>query len=249
MFDGRKEKKSEVGPPGWIVTFADLMSLLLTFFILLLSFAETDVRKFKEAIGSIRNSFGVYSDVEKTHSFNVDDSYQSQWWGLTRPMIPLEANEICELERQREVREKSDIEYLKYQIEKDLSKELLENQGLHVGMEGSKLRVRFLQDHFFKRQTALFHEKKMNLIKKLFSILSERKLYIDITNYSEALESSPKAFEKWKLSTDRSLTLAYITRQMDEASIHEIKVKSVPYDHEPKRNDIIDLFIDLKDAG
>ena len=45
--------------PAWITTFADLMSLLLCFFVLLLSFSETDKQKFKVLSGSLREAFGV----------------------------------------------------------------------------------------------------------------------------------------------------------------------------------------------
>jgi chemotaxis protein MotB len=39
-------------------TFSDLVTLLLTFFILLLSFAKTETAKYEAAIGSLRNAFG-----------------------------------------------------------------------------------------------------------------------------------------------------------------------------------------------
>lgn len=48
-----------VGAPLWIVTFADLSTLMLTFFVLLLSFANTDLIKFKEMLGSVQGAFGV----------------------------------------------------------------------------------------------------------------------------------------------------------------------------------------------
>lgn len=47
----------EEGAPEWMVTFADMMSLLLTFFILLLSFASMDVERFKALADSMRESF------------------------------------------------------------------------------------------------------------------------------------------------------------------------------------------------
>lgn len=51
------------GSPAWMATFADLMSLLLTFFVLLLSFAHMDVIKFEGMIGSMKKAFGVkYQD-------------------------------------------------------------------------------------------------------------------------------------------------------------------------------------------
>jgi chemotaxis protein MotB len=42
-----------------MATFGDLMSLLLTFFVLLLSFANMDIVKFRDAFGSLRDAFGV----------------------------------------------------------------------------------------------------------------------------------------------------------------------------------------------
>lgn len=47
------------GLPGWVATFADLMSLLMCFFVLLLSFAEMDAMKFKRLAGKLSEAFGV----------------------------------------------------------------------------------------------------------------------------------------------------------------------------------------------
>jgi chemotaxis protein MotB len=55
----RLADEPEEGAPEWLVTFGDLMSLLLTFFVLLLSFSQTDVAKFKELAGSLEQAFGV----------------------------------------------------------------------------------------------------------------------------------------------------------------------------------------------
>ncbi len=49
----------EEGAPAWMATFSDLATLLLTFFVLLLSFANMDVTEFKEMMGSVREAFGV----------------------------------------------------------------------------------------------------------------------------------------------------------------------------------------------
>ncbi|PKF63729.1 flagellar motor protein MotB [Psychromonas sp. psych-6C06] len=52
------------GLPAWMGTFADLMSLLMCFFVLLLSFSEMDVLKFKQIAGSMKYAFGVQSMLE-----------------------------------------------------------------------------------------------------------------------------------------------------------------------------------------
>ena len=56
----------EDGLPPWLATFADLMSLLMCFFVLLLSFAEMDVLKFKQVAGALKLAFGVQRDVKAT---------------------------------------------------------------------------------------------------------------------------------------------------------------------------------------
>ncbi|WP_412504035.1 flagellar motor protein MotB [Shewanella indica] len=59
--------KCDCPPPGapmWLATFADLMSLLMCFFVLLLAFSEMDVMKFKQIAGSMKYAFGVQNKVE-----------------------------------------------------------------------------------------------------------------------------------------------------------------------------------------
>jgi chemotaxis protein MotB len=51
--------KIDPGAPKWVVTFGDLMSLLLCFFVLLLSFSEMDRQKYKQVAGSMEKAFGV----------------------------------------------------------------------------------------------------------------------------------------------------------------------------------------------
>ena len=47
------------GLPAWLATFGDLMSLLLTFFVLLLSFSTTSKADFEKAMGSLHGALGV----------------------------------------------------------------------------------------------------------------------------------------------------------------------------------------------
>ena len=56
----------EPGAPAWVVTFADLMSLLMCFFVLLLAFSEMDVLKFKQVAGSMSQAFGVQKKIKAT---------------------------------------------------------------------------------------------------------------------------------------------------------------------------------------
>ncbi|MCA9538655.1 MAG: OmpA family protein [Myxococcales bacterium] len=89
-----EEQKCEEGAPEWVVTFGDMMSLLLTFFILLLSFANLEVIKYKVLSGSIMRAFGVqevtpvftrpqYTNVVATE-FSTEFNTQTVLDGLKR---------------------------------------------------------------------------------------------------------------------------------------------------------------------
>ncbi|MFI3244888.1 MAG: flagellar motor protein MotB [Ferrimonas sp.] len=62
--DQRPPKKAPAGSPAWMGTFADLMSLLMCFFVLLLSFSEMDVIRFKQVAGSMKYAFGIQNRIE-----------------------------------------------------------------------------------------------------------------------------------------------------------------------------------------
>lgn len=51
------------GLPPYLATFADLMALLMCFFVLLLSFSQMDLSKFKKVAGSMENAFGVQREI------------------------------------------------------------------------------------------------------------------------------------------------------------------------------------------
>jgi chemotaxis protein MotB len=51
------------GAPAWMATFADMATLLMAFFVLILSFAEFNTPKFKQISGSLQNAFGVQREI------------------------------------------------------------------------------------------------------------------------------------------------------------------------------------------
>ncbi|AVT80874.1 flagellar motor protein MotB [Rhodopseudomonas palustris] len=60
-----KKKKAEehAGGHGWFVTFADLMGLLMSFFVMLVAFSTQDKAKLMIVAGSMREAFGVQNDA------------------------------------------------------------------------------------------------------------------------------------------------------------------------------------------
>ncbi len=61
--DSAEGQKCKAGAPAWVMTFADLMSLLMCFFVLLLSFATMDANRFKKMAESMKHAFGVQREI------------------------------------------------------------------------------------------------------------------------------------------------------------------------------------------
>ncbi len=64
----KKEKKAPEGAPMWMVTFSDMVTLLLTFFVLMLSMANMDQVKFQQASDSLAGAFGVLGSADRTEA-------------------------------------------------------------------------------------------------------------------------------------------------------------------------------------
>ncbi|MGE3536487.1 MAG: flagellar motor protein MotB [Candidatus Tectimicrobiota bacterium] len=98
-------EEAEEGAPEWVVTFGDMMSLLLCFFILLLSFSETDAGKYKELAGSLEKAFGVQKVLEvygkplgmKIVARDFDQAYVEQ--APVGPMAGAEQREVQDYKR------------------------------------------------------------------------------------------------------------------------------------------------------
>ena len=79
----KKNQGSGGGAPAWMVTYSDMVTLLLTFFVLLLSMARLDKVLFRDAAGSLRGAFGVMNSAQnnevalpKIVEFSpIDDDY------------------------------------------------------------------------------------------------------------------------------------------------------------------------------
>ena len=71
--------KCEDGLPPWMATFADLMSLLMCFFVLLLSFATIDAVRFKKMAESMKDAFGVQREIPAAEIVKGVSVIKQEW--------------------------------------------------------------------------------------------------------------------------------------------------------------------------
>ena len=63
----KRQEEAKAGAPEWVVTFGDMMCLLMCFFVLLLSFSTMESERFKVVAGYIRQAFGVQMENRYTN--------------------------------------------------------------------------------------------------------------------------------------------------------------------------------------
>ena len=201
----------EPGLPGWLATFGDLMSLLLTFFVLLLSFSTTKQEDFENAIGAIQGSLGVL-DGEPL---------------LNNPIkmhIPITKGDI--------VNAKPVKESVKKEIEEEIQAEgQEENVEVIEGPDGIIVRIK--DNVAFGSGKAAVKEDFKALLTRIGAVLNRMPNPIEIEGHTDAMPISNEEFANnhW-LSNARAMKVLDLL--VDEVGIDGARMSAVGYgEHRP----------------
>jgi chemotaxis protein MotB len=228
------------------VTFADLMGLMMSFFVMLVAFSNQDQAKLKIVAGSMREAFGVQTDARYSGVIETD--------GLpTRPKLknvdhipPEEASNTPspdekENSKQRGARIKTDREFalasasLRQALQDmpemtELSKHIMfeeTKQGLNLEIVDQDGRSMFAEG---SRQP---YERTRMLIRKLAAPLRQSPLRVAIVGHTSSNYASARpGYDAFDLSADRANTVRQILEQEGLPSTHIFSV-SGKADSEP----------------
>lgn len=123
------------GSPAWMATFADMATLLMAFFVLILSFAHVNVPKYKEVSGSMKSRFGVQITVPIVEAPTADNVVATQYRKMvTEPT----AAQTLEEQRTREQQSQDELDRddgvgqsktnAREEVENSLAKEIAEGR-------------------------------------------------------------------------------------------------------------------------
>jgi len=191
----QKNEIVEEGAPAWVVTFGDLMSLLLCFFVLLLSFSEMDRKKYKLVSGSMKNAFGVQRKVP------VFDSPKGN------KMIAREFDQAVII---NQIEEK-----IAKPIVVEVQKNFKEWEDLiQVEIEENKVTIRLLGETTFDTGKAEIRQKMKPLLLKIGSVLDDSKGDIIVAGHTDNVPLRGGRFKSnLGLSLARSATVAEFLMQ------------------------------------
>jgi chemotaxis protein MotB len=209
MADAPKCPPCKPGAPGWLATFSDLCTLLLTFFILLLSFAKTETAKYEAAIGSLRNAFGgnvlKAGDVMRPGKSPSDAPTMIDSDMPAKP-FPIEFLTAEGLLDKHEINRESDTQL--NQLKKMLAdNELGESANVYEMPE--TIMVRMKDKVQFQRGSTGIDEINIQVFDRLVKMMRENNWNIMIEGHSEAGEVSIKdGGDAYALSSARALAVS-----------------------------------------
>ena len=173
------------GAPEWIVTFADLMSLLLTFFVLLLSFSSTQMAKFEAVAGSLKNALGMRSELDLSDQ--------------------AERRELIErLENQRSEQGPATAP----DLEQELSKLLTELGGHGRGiaaLTGEGIVLNISGDLMFASGEATLSPEAIQVLDRISNYVLQSDRPLDVVGHTDNVPISTPLFpSNWELSAARA---------------------------------------------
>ena len=172
--DSLPQEEVEEGAPLWVVTFGDLMSLLMCFFVLLLSFSEMDRKKYKMVSGSMKQAFGIQREKP------VFESPRGQ------KMIAKEFDQAVIITKIEEA-----IKPIIDEIQDD-HEEL--KDAVELEIEDDKVTIRMMGETTFDTGKAELHPVFRPLLEKIGAVLSQTKGEIIIAGHTDNVPLSGGLF-------------------------------------------------------
>lgn len=210
MADAPKCPPCKPGAPGWLATFSDLCTLLLTFFILLLSFAKTETAKYEAAIGSLRNAFGgnvlKAGEVMRPGKSPSDAPTMIDSDMPSKP-FPIEFLTAEGLLDKHEINRESDAQL--NQLKKMLADNELSDAANVYEMPES-INVRMKDKIYFRTGSTGIDDINIQVFERLVKMLRENNWHIMIEGHAEAGEvsSKDKSIDAYLLSSQRALAVS-----------------------------------------
>lgn len=193
LADRKIEEIIEEGAPSWTMTFGDMMSLLLCFFILMFSMSDIKLAKFMAAAESMRQGFGQ-ADVEQS------DTKQSLPGGQMADSSSVISADAVE----------EDLETIRKKLQQYIENKDLENK-LDVRRDAVGVTLRIQDVVLYKSGQARISKDGMAIIGDLAKIVMAIDYPLAVGGHTDNVPIKTRAFpSNWELSAARAGGVARI---------------------------------------
>lgn len=232
--DAPKKDDGDAGSPAWVMTFADLMSLLMCFFVLLLSFSEMDVQKYKQLSGSMAAAFGVQRDIP-AHEIPKGTSVVAKEFrpGKPQPTVKKQIRQESTDTERKKLDKQSGFKpnKAKEATEKDakklasqLGKEIKSGE-IEIETHDRKIIIRVLEKGAFPSGLAQVNRNFMPSIQKIRTLLKDVKGDIKVLGHTDDIPIHSERFNSnWELSAARAGSVVHHLTKGGELSSDRFEI-------------------------
>ncbi|QFS85463.1 MULTISPECIES: flagellar motor protein MotB [unclassified Marinobacter] len=253
--------------PAWVVTFADLMSLLMCFFVLLLSFSEIDAQKFKQIAGELSKAFGVQREVPALEvpmgTSPIFDKFSPA------PPEPTVVNEIRQtttdqqpqLQTLNDPTEQAVQDALQEQMDANLAEilEVLEpaimDGRINVSEDQRRIVIRVEEKGSFPSGSAQLTWEFEGLLLDMAEVLADMPGDLAVEGHTDNIPiRTERFFSNWDLSAARAAAVANVLLAREQVSPERLRVTGLA-DTRPRvanttadnraKNRRVEIIIDL----
>lgn len=248
----------EEGLPPWLATFADMMALLMCFFVLLLSFAEMDVLKYKQVAGALKLAFGVQRIVKATEIPKGTSVIAKQYSpGKPTEVTPLEIMRektsddtktnldytdseskndggMGEAEAQKIAEQKAQREAQAEAEElQDALAEAIEDGLLEVEAFSDRVLIRIRERGSFGSGRAELQQEFLPILKLIADVLNQRDGHFVISGHTDDIPIETRRFRSnWDLSAARAASVVHFLIQEGDVDPERMEIRALS-DNEP----------------
>ncbi|MBC7192689.1 flagellar motor protein MotB [Marinobacter sp.] len=198
--------------PAWIVTFADLATLLLTFFILLLSFAEMDVEKYRAMANSMAMAFGSSQVVAQDVGGSPLTLVESDSVSLPEPVdTPQDEPEFIDERAAGKALTKVEpgVVELTSRLVTELEAEVASDR-LTINYEPDEVIIRFSEEATFRSGEAAIKPDMIPIINRVVRVLAGCMGDVVVAGYTDDRPiSSDRYRSNWDLSAARAVSVVH----------------------------------------
>jgi chemotaxis protein MotB len=198
--------------PAWIVTFADLATLLLTFFILLLSFAEMDVEKYRAMANSMAVAFGSGNVLAEGVGGSPLTLIETDTVSLPEPSDSMTSEPEFIDERTAGVETTgvpAGIVDLASRMIRELEREVA-SEALSVNYDENQVVIRFSEEATFRSGDAAIKPEMLPIIDRVVGVLAECRGDVLVSGYTDDRPiASSRYRSNWDLSAARAVSVVH----------------------------------------
>ncbi|MCF6281024.1 MAG: flagellar motor protein MotB [Candidatus Polarisedimenticolaceae bacterium] len=244
----------EEGLPPWLATFADLMSLLMCFFVLLLSFAEMDAVRFKKMADSMKDAFGVQREIPASEIVKGISVVKMEFTpGKPEPTLLKEIKQMTtddmsqnldvdqDKKDEMEANEEPDIneelmaamlrkmaeqaDKTAEELKEDLAEEI-EKGMVEVEHDETRVIIRIQEKGSFGSGSDQPHPEFFDVMDKISVVVASQEGEIVVAGHTDDIPISTLRFRSnWELSTARAVTVVHALLRHPNVDMGRVKIE------------------------